>query len=92
MKYYMMPVVKASSIEKLIQSQYDTEIELNELFWEGKPHSLEIIDFSDKSIKEAKKAAKYFGDDYTAHRLLVLLTLNEEFADFPREIIVNTEA
>lgn len=91
MKYYMMPVVKSSSIEKLIQSQYDIEIDLNELFWSGKPHSLETIDFSDKSIKEAKKVAKYFGDDFTAQRLLVLLTLKDEFADFPSEIIVNTE-
>ena len=55
MKYSMMPIIKASSIEKFIQSQCDTEIDLNELFWEGKPHSLETIDFSDKSIKEAKK-------------------------------------
>ena len=92
MKYSMMPIIKASSIEKFIQSQCDTEIDLNELFWEGKPHSLETIDFSDKSIKEAKKAAKYFDDDFTAHRLLVLLTLKDEFSDFPNEIIVNTEA
>lgn len=91
MKYYMIPVVKASSINKLIETQYDTEIDLNELFWNGKPHTLERIDFSDKSIKEAKKTAKYFGDDFTAQKLLVLLTLKDEFADFPSEIIVNTE-
>ena len=92
MKYYMMPVIKASSIEKAIELQYDTEINLNELFWGGKSHPLEIIDFSDKSIKEAKKVAKYFGDDFTTQKLLVLLTLKDEFADFPKEIIVDTEA
>lgn len=92
MKYYMMPVVKASSIEKAVKLQYDTEIELNTLFWGGKPSKFEPIRFNDKAIKEAKRLSKYFGDSYTAKRLLVFSILEDEFADFPREIIVDTEA